>query len=419
MQFAAGIILVRSLTPREVGIFVFGSAIATFVFGVLDVRIEEGLTQFLVRERNVGREVRVTSALRYAVVIDVASGLVIFGLTLLTLALAPFHLGHETRLVAAIAALAGVIGISDGSFAAVLYAHQAFGWLSTYQIVSNGARSLALLVLPISSPTDAAWAMALAQIATTVFVVTIVVLRFLPQGVRSESLASADRRWLVRFSVHVALSSAIATVRTTAIPLVLGAVGTKRQVADARVAESPTRLLAVAVAPLRTILFPLLSAAWARRDRAAARRLISQYILTTLLLGGLLGVAMALTIDFLLTRIYGSAYSHLENVGRLFVLAALLDALAGWQKVAPAALDRPWLRTLILAGECAALVVALAILAPPYGALGAAISGTVAGAMALAMGAYWLRPALAEHSWREELPTEDSGKEARIARRSR
>jgi O-antigen/teichoic acid export membrane protein len=408
LQFLSGVILVRSLAPREVGVFVFGSAIATFVFGVLDLRIEEGLTQFLVRERHIHRQDRVKSALRYAVAVDVVSGIVIFSLTLSALMLIPLHLGHQTRLVAAIAAFASLIGISDGSFAAVLYAHQAFGWLSAYQIVANAARCLALLALPISSAADAAWAVALAQLAATVLVIAIVVCQFTPRAIQSERLTSTDRRWLLRFSLHVGLSSAVATVRATAIPLMLGAIGTKRQVADARVAESPTKLLAVAAAPLRTILFPRLSMAWARRDRAAARRLISHYILTTLVLGGILGTVMALTINTLLTKVYGSAYDHLERVGQFFVLAALLDAFAGWQKVAPAALDRPWLRTLIVAGECSALVATLAILAPRYGALGASISATVAGAVSLAMGAYWLAPALANASWGESVPLHES-----------
>jgi O-antigen/teichoic acid export membrane protein len=305
-------------------------------------------------------------------------------------------------LVASIAAFASLVGISDGSFVALLYAQQAFGWISAYQLISNGARCVALLVVPIESPTDAAWAIVLAQVIATAFLVAATGLRFLPNA-GSESLASADRRWLIRFSLNVGLASAVATARTTAIPLVVGAVGTTRQVAAARVAESPTRLLTIAVAPLRTVLFPQLSAAWARRDRADARRLIRAYITTTLFLGIAFGAAMAVAIGFLLTKIYGPAYAHLERVGQFFVLAAVLDALAGWQKVTPAALDRPWLRTFIVGGEAAALLVGLVILVPPYGALGAAISAAIAGATSLALGAYWLRPAFAARSWRKPI----------------
>ena len=419
LQFLAGVIVVRALSPRDVGIFAFGTAIATFVFGVLDLRIEEGLTQFLIRERSVGRKEHLTSSLRYAVAIDVVSGLVILGLTLAFLAWAPVHLGHETALVAAIAAVGILIGISDGSFMAVLYAHQAFGWLSSYQIVSGVTRCVALLALDINNAADAAWAVLLAQTATTAFVIMVVLARFRPRGVRGEALDVGDRRWLVRFSVHVALASAIATVRTTATPLILGAVGSKRQVANARVAESPTRLLAVAAAPFRTILFPRLSSAWARRDRADAQRVVRHYILTTLIIGGGLGLPMALAIDFLLTTIYGPEYGHLERVGQFFVLAAVLDGVAGWQKVAPAALDRPWLRTFIVGGEAAVVVAVLALLAPHYGPLGAAISVAIAGAASLAMGGYWLRPAFGEPSWRRSRPTENLAEKPRIARHSR
>jgi O-antigen/teichoic acid export membrane protein len=410
-QFLAGVILVRSLPSAEVGTFFLGAAIATLVFGVLDLRIEEGLTQFLIRERNASEEARIRPALRYAVAIDIASGAVIFGLTVAGLVLFPLHFDHRTRVVAAIGAVASLVGVADGSFSGVLYACQAFGWVSAYQVLANAARCAALLVLPINSSTDAAWAIALAQVIATGFLVAAVTLRFLPQGVPSEPLAPHDRKWLLRFSIHVGVASAVATVRTTAIPIMIGAVGTKRQVAAARVAESPTRLLGIVVAPLRTVLFPRLSGAWARRDRADARRLIRGYIVTTLVLGSILGVAMALTIGFLLTRIYGSSYAHLGRVGQFFVLAAVLDALAGWQKVTPAALDRPSLRTLIVGGEAIALLLALIVLVPPFAALGAAISAAIAAATSLAMGAYWLRPAFAERRWRRPLCS-DPGKGA-------
>jgi O-antigen/teichoic acid export membrane protein len=418
LQFLAGVIVVRSLAPAEVGTFFYGTAIGAFVFGVLDLRVEEGLTQFLVREKNVERESRVRAALRYAILVDAVSGAMIFAALLAGLAFLPLHLSHEARLVAAIAALVGVIGVSDGSFAGVLYTHQAFGWLSAYQVVANGARCIALIAFPIHRPADAAWAMVAAQIVATAFVAIVVVSR-LPRGVETEKLTLGERRWLLRFSVHVGLASAVATVRATAIPLVLGALGTTRQVASARVAESPTKLLGTVVAPLRTILFPRLSTAWAQRNRNAARSLVRQYLLTTVVLAGILGAAMALTINVVLTRIYGHEYGGLERVGQFFVLAAVLDALAGWQKVAPASLDRPWLRTFILLGESGALVAGLLILVPSHGPLGAAISAALASAVSLTMGAYWLRPAFSEDSWKEPPGKARTGEESYVADRPR
>ena len=418
LQFAAGVILVRSLAPSEVGTFVFASAIATFVFGILDLRVEEGLTQLLVREQREGSERSTKAALRFAVAVDIASGFLIFICVLAALTLLPFDMSQETRSVAAIAAATSLVGAADGSFAAILYARHAFGWLSSYQIATQGARCLALLALPITTPATAAWAFLLGQAVGTVFLIAVVVLRFLPRAAAWASLASSDRQWLLRFSAHVVAASAVATVRTTATPLVMGVVGTRREVANARVAESPTRLLGVAAAPTRTVLFPRLSAAWARRDRSGARLLIRHYVGTTLVVAGLLGLAMAVLMDFLLTTIYGSAYGDLERVGQLFVLAALLDALAGWQKVAPAALDRPWLRTYILAAESGVLLIALLILVPPYGALGAAISAALAAGCSVAMGLVLLRSALSEPSWREQ-SAQSSDEEASLAHRPR
>jgi O-antigen/teichoic acid export membrane protein len=416
LQFVAGVILVRSLSQAAVGVFVVGSAIATVVFGVFDIRIEEGLSQFLIREGTTGRKESLRSALRYAVVVDVLSGVVILGFTVGGLLLLPLHLDSETQTVATIGALACFIGVADGSFGAVLYAQEAFGWISMYQFVSNAFRCLALVAVPINTPASAAWAMVLAQGATTGFVISIVLMKFTRNVNEERALTRTDRHWLLRFSAHVALSSAVATVRANATPLVLGGLGTHREVAGARVAESPTKLLGVSVAPLRTVLFPRLSRAWAHRDRGAARRLIRHYVGTTIVLGGSLGVLMIMAMEPLLHHIYGAAYGGFATAGRVFVVAALLDAIAGWQKVAPAALDRPWLRTLILLSEATALLIALVVLVPAYGATGAAASAVVAAAISLAMGAYWLRPALAESEWGDT--GRRSFKEASGARRS-
>lgn len=415
LQFVAGVILVRSLSQGDVGTFVVGSAIATVAFGVLDVRIEEGLAQFLIRENAAGRD-RLRPALRYAVFVDVLSGLLILGLTVGVLLLLPFHVGGETRTVAAVGALTCFIGVADGSFTGVLYARDAFGWMSMYQFVLNSSRCLVLLSFPIDTPASAAWAMVFAQVITTSFVVVVVLAKFVPRGNEDRPLTRDDRHWLLRFSAHVALSSAVATVRANAIPIALGGLGTHREVAGARVAESPTKLVGVSVAPLRTVLFPRLSRAWAHRDRRAARRLIRHYVGTTIALGGALGLLMAVVMQPLLRHIYGAAYGDFAQAGRVFVVAALFDAIAGWQKVAPAALDRPWLRTLILLSEAAALGIFLIVLVPAYGATGAAISAVVAAVTSLAMGGYWLHPALAESEWRAVEP--QPAKEASVARRS-
>src|ERR687888_286241 len=82
LQFVSGVIVVRSLSPSQAGTFFFGTAIAAFIFGVLDLRIEEGLTQFLVREKASNQESRVVPALRYAVLVDAVTGAVIFLATL-------------------------------------------------------------------------------------------------------------------------------------------------------------------------------------------------------------------------------------------------------------------------------------------------------------------------------------------------
>src|SRR5215211_2316237 len=138
LQFMTGVILAHSLHPGDLGTYIFGSAIATLVFGVFDIRIEEGLTQFLIREKYDGNKARLVSALRYAVGIDILSGLIIVALTLGAFILLPLHLSHQTQLVAMIAALASFVAVTDGSFAAIPYAEHAFGWLAAYQVVLNG-----------------------------------------------------------------------------------------------------------------------------------------------------------------------------------------------------------------------------------------------------------------------------------------
>src|SRR5207248_7954464 len=98
---------------RDVGSFVFGSAVAAVAFGVLDLRVEEGLTQFLIRERHGGRVSRVRPALWYAVFVDGLSGALIFTATVTLLTTAPLHLGHESVRVAVVISLALFIGVSD------------------------------------------------------------------------------------------------------------------------------------------------------------------------------------------------------------------------------------------------------------------------------------------------------------------
>lgn len=399
-QLIAGVTLARSLAPSEFGVFILGAAAAALIFGLFDLRFEDGLTQLLVREKHLGRSERTRGALRYALVVDVLSGFLIFGVAAVVMILIPGSVIHaDAAYSATIVALAYLVGIADGSFNAIFFSNQAFGRIAVSQVVGSGSRAVAYLALPLESSSDAAWATVVAQVVSTGFLLCLVYgSRLIPPDA-GPLLTASEKRSLLRFSLHTSLAAAVAAVKATAAPIVLGTLGTPREVAAARVASSPPQILVALTGPLRTVMFPRMSQAWAARDRVAATEVIRGYIAYATGAVLVVGLPMGLAMSALLAMVYGSAYDNYGNVAIVFLVAASGEAIAGWQKVAPAALDRPALRTVILTAESGTLLLALVLLVPRFGPMGAAISAVLAAVVSLGVGAWRLGPALRPDRW--------------------
>lgn len=379
--FAATLVLARVTSVAEAGRVFFAVAAVGVVFNVLDPRFGNAVIRFAPRLPGAQAAGLFARCLRLDIALGAAGGLLAAALVL---GLPASGLVNPSHLLLAVAASSVATGYGTASAAfSITDGLRVLGGIRV--AVAVGGVPIVVFGAVAFGASGFLLAQALLSLLSTALVAVVGRRRMRrcygqPCAMRLRSIPA-----FLPFTVKASAGTTLLSVLDRLPLTVLGLVGGPVPVAVFRVGLAPARLLATAIGPVSSVLFPWLSersaAGQVDRLRAPLRRASLGALLPALVLTG----CAVPVLDVLVPAWFGPEYDAAVPVASLLLLAAALRSCVPWAKVLLLALGRPGLRLVVVAVDGLALTLVTLLLASSVVAVAA---GHVAVAVAVVAG--WL-----------------------------
>lgn len=311
LALATSILLARTLGKDNYGLIIIAIALVNTVMQFLDIRTHEGTIKFMTEALAAGDRQRAMTFFYVALSTD-------FGLMVATVLavvivvplLIPLYDQPEAlRGMAAVYTLTVPLTTLETTFTALPVIFKRFRAYSAFQILNQTVLLAGVIVLRGRGPVAVMWAYvaaaAISFVAWAAFGVRLLRQHF--SDFRLGNYRGALREF-VPFAFHTTLTEALKTIFTHIDILVLGALRPPGDVALYRIAVSATSLSALFVTPLRPVLYPELTEAWARRELERIRRLLGLWTLYGALISLVSLMGFLVLARWLLGVLYGAEY---------------------------------------------------------------------------------------------------------------
>ena len=255
---------------------------------------------------------------------------------------------------------------------AALILRERYDLRGAFLLLAMGFRFTGLAVGSLYGVSGAVVGILIAQAFATAAIVAAgrVALSRFPRAA-PESLA-ADWPGVRAFVARSSIGTGLVSLRTTLGTLIVGAVAGVVQASYFRVAQAPQAGFASLSAPARLILLTEQTRDFERGRSDLLWQSLRRYTAgTAVLMAAAVPVLWWLMPD-LVRLVFGAEALPAVDAARLILLAAALQLVWGWTKSLPVSIGRPGLRIVAHAVEIAVFVPALLVLAPGWGATGAA-----------------------------------------------
>jgi O-antigen/teichoic acid export membrane protein len=368
------IVAARVFGLDDFGVFMTALVVVGFFQTLLDLTVEESLTKYGFRYVTGQDWGRLRRLFRQAVLLKVVGGALA---TLLIVAFAPFadeifgSNGVQQALLAA--ALLPLVQSSENVGATALLLHSRYDLRSVYQAGSAALRLLAIVIAAPLGVTEALVAIVVAQAISTIVIslIGVVALRRFPSAPAKE--LGDDVPEIRMFVTQSSIATGVISLRTTLIPLILGAVSGTTQVGLFRIATTPQTGLAAASSPARLVLLTEQTREWEKGARSSVLAGVRSYSKWA---GGIMVVAVPVffvAMPWLIRLVFGSEYDGAIHAARIILIAAAIHFALGWTKSLPVTIGRPRLRIVTHGLETVVAIPLVALLGDEWGATGAAI----------------------------------------------
>ncbi len=409
LALVTSILLARAVGTDGYGQITIGIVLVTTISQFLDIRTHEGNVKFVTESLATGNPARAGSFFRVALGLDVALMLATVALVwlLVPVAAQAYDDPALVRALARIYTLTVPFTTLENSFSSLLIAFKRMKAFSLGSILKQIVLLVGVVLLRGQGVQAVMWAYVAA--AAVGFAYWVVVGLRAQRG-RFPLIGAGGTRAALReflpFAFHTSLTESLKTIFTNVDVLVLGALRPAGDVALYKIAMSATSLSALFVTPLRPLLYPELTEAWARRELGRIRRILRTWTAygTLISLASLAGLAVLGR--FLLRVTYGPEFVPAAPLIVLLMVGYLFSNAFLWLRPLSLSAGRPAILTyvtLLTSILRAGLAVPLIFV---YGARGAAyafiltmaIYGGIAAFYALPKLGVWGRGALPDEA---------------------
>ena len=387
LGFLATVVAAHRFSTTTFGLYALVIAATGFFQSLLDLTVEEALVKYGFRYATREEWGRLRGLFRSALLFKL-TGAVLAALALLGLAPLSHAILHKGGLTTplAIAALLPVAQFAEGTAGVALVLRERYDLRGLFLLLSMALRLTAVAVGTGYGLSETIAAIVAAQVASTtaIAIAGTVAFRRFPHA-RAEPLG-AERRGILGFLAQSSLASVMTSLTTPLATLVLGRVGSTREVAWFRVALAPQQGLAALSAPARLILLTEQTRDWERGTPETVFAGIRRYMAGAAALAAIALPPLLVFTPELVRALFSAKNEGAVDATRVVLVAGALRLVYGWTKSFPVSIGRPNLRIWTHGLEMVVLVPLAGIFGAAWGATGAA--GAVLASSA-AFCAYW------------------------------
>ena len=369
------VVAARTLDITEFGVFATVTAAAGFFQALLDVTVEESLTKYGFRYVAASDWGRLRRLFRRALELKLAGGVVA---ALALVALAPFadelFNGSGLAVPVLLAAPLPLLQAPENVSATALLLRGRYDIRSAFGMVSTALRLAGILVGLRFGVNGAIAGLVVAQVFATAAVGSVGLVAFRRFPSAPDQSLDDDRREIVSFVAHSSLATAVVSLRTSFVPVLLGIAAGSTQTGLLRVAQAPQTGLNAASSPARLILLTEQTRDWERGREEAVLAGVRKYLRTA---GGLMVVAVPVFFVLMgpiVRVVFGVKYEDAVTAARIILFAGAIQFVVGWAKSLPVSIGRPRLRVIAHGLETLVLLPLVVVLGAAYGVTGAAVA---------------------------------------------
>lgn len=408
LAMVTSILLARTLGRDDYGLIIIAIALVSTIVRFLDIHTHEGTVKFMAAALAEDDRPRAVTFFYVALTTDVAlMAATMLALVILVPQLVPLYDQPQTlRAMASIYMLSVPFTTLETTFAALPVIFKRFRAYSAIMILNQVVLLGAAAALVWQGPVAVMWAYVVAAAVSFAAWVGLGVwlLRANFADFRVGDYRGALREF-VPFAFHTTITESLKTIFIHVDVLVLGALRPAGEVALYRIAMSATSLSALFVNPLRPVLYPELTEAWAKRAIQRIRRLLSLWTLYGTLISLASLVGFLLLARWLLRVLYGAEYVPAAGLITILMVGYLFSNAFLWLRPLTLGAGRPQVLTFVTL-LTSILRVGLAFpLIWVYGAVGAAYAFVITMAVYGLVAVFYALPKLGVwNPWRPFRP---------------
>ncbi len=390
-------LLARGLGTHDFGIMALSMTFVNFVIMFIDAQTDEALIRFMGAALARGERDAALTFFYAALALDTLVALVALAIVMLVVppVARAYPDGAILERLVWIFLLTTPFNILQTNFESIFKTFKKFRLTTSIRITS----SVFSLVLLVGLATQGVEAVIWGQVA--VILVTFVLYTGFALWLMFKNLKGAQAqdfrgvfRQLLPFVLHTSFMGSLKSIAANIDILLLGALASTEAVGFYKLARSAVNLIALPVAPVTAVIYPMMNEAWALGNLARVKYLIQRFMLYSGIITVGLTVILLLLADVLVLAIYPADYLPVAILVRIMSFGVILESILGWVRTAALSAGKPQLVT--FTGTIASIVFIPLdfLLIYHLGAVGSALGYICAVVMMIVLNVIFVQPKL-------------------------
>jgi O-antigen/teichoic acid export membrane protein len=367
----------RILGIDNVGLVTLAISSVSIVVQFIDVRTSEALIRFVGNALARDERDEAATFFRIGVWVDIVVAVAAFLIVLLIVPLFLRSYPQSDRILPLmyVYLLTAPATILQNTFESTFTIVRRFDIQIALDIGIAVFSAIVLIVLAFQGITVFIWGYVVVSIVNLLITSTIS-LRLLRQKLAGTRVMLFNQRLreFLPFAFHTSAMGSLKAFALHLDTLLLGAFRSPAEVAIFDKAMGAISLVAMPIAPLNNVIYPMLNEAWAKDDKRRLRYLTRRYLLTAGAITALSLVFYFLIADFMIYILFGSEFAPAAFLIRIMLLGVGLEMQMGWVRTMALVAGKPQLVTLTGILSFIGRFGLLAVLISPLGAAGSAIA---------------------------------------------